>query len=82
MNVEIGTEATQFPEKEYINVIFVAVYLWLLKVGGQGHFSSQMVKGDMASGHCISTHRVRYIQARRNGQQTPNQIYIVFKEIH
>ncbi len=25
MNVEIGTEAAQFPEKEYINVIFVAV---------------------------------------------------------
>jgi hypothetical protein len=26
MNVEIGTEAAQFTEKEYINVIFVAVY--------------------------------------------------------
>jgi hypothetical protein len=26
MNVEIGTEAAQFPEKEYINWIFVAVY--------------------------------------------------------
>ncbi len=26
MNVEIGTEAAQFPEKEYINNIFVAVY--------------------------------------------------------
>jgi hypothetical protein len=26
MNVEIGTEATQFPEKEYINGIFLAVY--------------------------------------------------------
>ncbi len=26
MNVEIGTEATQFPEKEYINEISVAVY--------------------------------------------------------
>ncbi len=26
MNVEIGTEATQFPEKEYINEIFVAVW--------------------------------------------------------
>ncbi len=25
MNVEIGTEATQFPEKEYINGIFIAV---------------------------------------------------------
>jgi hypothetical protein len=25
MNVEIGAEATQFPEMEYINGIFVAV---------------------------------------------------------
>ena len=25
MNVKIGTEAAQFPEKEYINVVFVAV---------------------------------------------------------
>ncbi len=25
MNVEIGTEAAQFPEKEYINGIFVVV---------------------------------------------------------
>jgi hypothetical protein len=26
MNVEIGTKAGQFPEKEYINGIFVAMY--------------------------------------------------------
>ncbi len=26
MNVEIGTEAAQFPEKEYINGIAVSVY--------------------------------------------------------
>ncbi len=26
MNVEIGTEAAQFPEKEYINGIFLAVH--------------------------------------------------------
>jgi hypothetical protein len=26
VNVKIGTEAAQFPEKEYINRIFVAVY--------------------------------------------------------
>ncbi len=26
MNVEIGTEAEKFPEKEYINGIFVAVW--------------------------------------------------------
>ncbi len=33
MNVEIGTEAAQSPEKEYINGIFVAVYKacrWIL----------------------------------------------------
>ncbi len=27
MNVEIGTEAAQFPEKEYIDVIFFAVHV-------------------------------------------------------
>jgi hypothetical protein len=26
MNVEIGSEAAQFPEKEYINVFFCSVY--------------------------------------------------------
>ncbi len=26
MNVEIGTKAAQFPEKEYINGIYVAVH--------------------------------------------------------
>ncbi len=26
MNVEIGAEAAQFPEKEYKNVIFLAVF--------------------------------------------------------
>ncbi len=31
MNVEIVTEAAQFPEKEYINGIFVAVWGLILK---------------------------------------------------
>jgi hypothetical protein len=30
MNVEIGAEAAQFPEKEYINGIAVAVQSYLL----------------------------------------------------
>ncbi len=30
MNVEIGTEAAQFPEKEYITGIFLAVHLKVL----------------------------------------------------
>jgi hypothetical protein len=29
MNVEIGTEAAQFPEKEYLNGIFVAAGSWI-----------------------------------------------------
>jgi hypothetical protein len=32
MNVEIGTEATQFPEKEYINENFLAVRLVLFGI--------------------------------------------------
>jgi hypothetical protein len=32
MNVEIGAEAALFPEKEYINGIFVAVHTMLLKL--------------------------------------------------
>jgi hypothetical protein len=28
MNLEIGTEVALFPEKEYINGIFVGVQLW------------------------------------------------------
>jgi hypothetical protein len=31
MNVEIGTEAAQFPEKEYINWIFLAVHAMQVK---------------------------------------------------
>jgi hypothetical protein len=34
MNVEIGTEAAQFTEEEYINGIFVAV--WEAGAGGVG----------------------------------------------
>jgi hypothetical protein len=36
MNVEIGTAAAQIPEKEYINGIFVAVFL----LGRTNHASS------------------------------------------
>ncbi len=37
MNVEIGTEAAQFPEKEYINAIFDAVYNLSLEVPKRLH---------------------------------------------
>jgi hypothetical protein len=49
VNVEIGTEAAQFPEKEYINGIFVAVYtmdtLWQAEQGEQQPVSSMETKG-------------------------------------
>jgi hypothetical protein len=38
MNVEIGTEAAQFPEKEYANGIFVAVYTKRFLVERQPRF--------------------------------------------
>jgi hypothetical protein len=42
MNVEIGIEAAQFPEKKYINGIFVAVQhsyiLMLTKLSGSNIF--------------------------------------------
>ncbi len=39
MNVEIGTEAVQFPEKEYIKVIFLAVYACTLGCSDFDFFS-------------------------------------------
>jgi hypothetical protein len=36
MTVEIGTEAAQFPEREYINGIFVAVYFKCLTLINHG----------------------------------------------
>jgi hypothetical protein len=45
MNVEIGTGAAQFPEKEYINVIFIAVRMMLFHhvSCGMGKKSSSQV---------------------------------------
>jgi hypothetical protein len=42
MNVEIGTKAAQFPEKEYLNGIFLAVRGW----GGRGG-------GGLIDRHCF-----------------------------
>jgi hypothetical protein len=54
LNVEIGTEASQFPEKEYINGIFLSVYCTVyadaeLEPGTPG--GARPVLGDHC--HCI-----------------------------
>ncbi len=46
MNVEIGTEAAQFPEKEYINGIAVAVQV--------SHTISQAEQARLRTGLCFS----------------------------
>jgi hypothetical protein len=43
MNVEIGAETTLFPEKEYINGIFVAVCAQVLKTH-QAHIKLKMYR--------------------------------------
>ncbi len=51
MNVEIGTEAAQFQEKEYINVIFVKVHCYLhFSVWG---FSMIWQGGKVQSGYAL-----------------------------
>jgi hypothetical protein len=37
MNMEIGTEAAHFPEKEFINGIFIAVHLMVLELRDASH---------------------------------------------
>jgi hypothetical protein len=44
MNVEIGAEAAQFPEKEYINVIAFAVHLSKLAVMAWVNFIEMYIK--------------------------------------
>jgi hypothetical protein len=39
MNVEVGSEEAQFPEREYINVIFVAVHIMYSTTGSKHHRS-------------------------------------------
>jgi hypothetical protein len=43
MNVEIGTEAVQFPEKECINGIFVAVQSWKVSIIFSNNFTKEIV---------------------------------------
>jgi hypothetical protein len=52
MNVEIGAEATLFPEKEYINGISVAVY-WFLNFPPYVYFSMVRIKKHWFNAFCF-----------------------------
>jgi len=50
MNVEIGTKAAQFPEKEYINGIYVAVHNLLnLQTSLTAQFAHKCLECDLAA---------------------------------
>jgi hypothetical protein len=52
MNVEIGTEAAQFPDKEYINGIAVAVYVVIAishAVQVKTYWRTNTQKGDIST---------------------------------
>jgi hypothetical protein len=51
MNVEIGTEAGQFPEKEYISRIFLAVDM--LNRARTGSCTQSLSAADLGYGHCL-----------------------------
>jgi hypothetical protein len=65
MNVGIGTEAAQFPKKEYINVIFVAVQSMMhifskLSYQKQAYFTSENVT-ESTYVHSASCYLTNYI---------------------
>ncbi len=54
MNVEIGAEAAQFPEKEYINGIFVQVHQKLdLQLQGQPSWMESLLSKGKQSDHSL-----------------------------
>jgi hypothetical protein len=63
MSLEIGTEAAKFPEKEYINGIFVAVRMNFER---RGSILNAQCKGDFNAGRVED-----YLQCRDEGDSLP-----------
>jgi hypothetical protein len=62
MNVEMGTEAAQFPEKEYINGIFLAVYASILSNPGEVILIILVILFGIAFIGAV----LKYVQLRKN----------------
>jgi hypothetical protein len=56
MNVEIGTEAVEFPEKEYINWIFLAVDISYKQNEYYNFCYRNTLQGELWEGHHASGH--------------------------
>ncbi len=54
MNVEIGIEAAQFPEQEYINGIFLAVWLCVKVVDMRWGVRDEMTNEHMTTALCMN----------------------------
>ncbi len=65
MNVQIGTEAALFPEKEYIIGIFLAVYLEIIESWKTTFFRMQNKVGTNLSILIINLHQQWDLEAGR-----------------
>ncbi len=77
MNVDIGAEAAQFPEKEYINGIFVAVQLWRGECAPHHYFP--FVANLLHTVIVNDELRFGILRLTSHGHQYRNTVHIVYK---
>ncbi len=73
MNVEIGTEAKQFPEKEYMNGIFLAVLI--NKIAGWKKASKSIMTTFEYCSNRFFKYRVVMAGARRERELLSKELY-------
>ena len=80
MNVEIGTEAAQFPEKEYINGIFLAVCLPIMCCRGlfcwaeMKHKLNPVLDAQLNRNRKVRGHRRNFSDGRITSSLTDNMV--------